>query len=82
MRCRRRSAFARLVLRGWFGSAILGVGCRPFLLSLQLLVASGLFGAVALGALKTIVRFAHQYSPDDFELRPRAPFVNASRSFR
>jgi hypothetical protein len=29
-------------------------------LPLELLVASGLFGAVALGTLKAIIRFAHQ----------------------
>jgi hypothetical protein len=42
------------------------------LLSLQLLVVSSFFGAIALGTLKAIIRFAHQQSPDDFELRPRA----------
>ena len=39
---------------------VLGPGRRPFLLPLQLLVVSGLFRAVALGTLKTIIRFAHQ----------------------
>jgi len=34
------------------------------------------FSAVALGTLKAIIRFAHQQSPGDFELRPRATFVN------
>src|SRR5262252_9338547 len=73
-----RLDFARLVLRRRFGSAVLGPGRRPFLLPLQLLVVSGLFRAVALGALKAIIRFAHQQSPDDFELRARGPFVNGS----
>jgi hypothetical protein len=48
----RRSAFARLVLRGRFGSTVVGAGRRPFLLPLQLLVVFGLFRAVALGTLK------------------------------
>src|SRR6516165_5809849 len=78
MRHRRRSAFARLVFCRWFGSAIFGGGRCPFLLSLQLLVVSRLFSAVALGTLKAIIRFAHQQSPDDFELRPLRPFVNGS----
>jgi|SRR6516162_4636475 len=69
---RRPLAFAQLVLRGWFGSVILGVGRRPFLLSPQLLVVSGLFSAVTLGTLKAIIRFAHKQSPDDFQLRPGA----------
>jgi hypothetical protein len=73
----RRSGFARLVFRGWFGSAILGVGRCPLLLSLQLLVVSSFFGAITLGTLEAIIRFAHQQSPDDFELRPRAPFIDA-----
>jgi hypothetical protein len=37
------------------------------LLSLQLFVGSGLFGAVALGTFKAIIRFAHQRTPDDLE---------------
>jgi hypothetical protein len=36
------------------------------LLPLQLFVVSGLFGAVALGTLKAIIRFTHQQTPDDF----------------
>src|SRR5215472_13006675 len=72
----RRSGFARLVLSGRFGRADVGAGHRPFLLPLQLLVGFGLFGPVALSTLKTIIRFAHQQSPDDFELRSRAPFVD------
>src|SRR6516164_8777959 len=67
---RRPLAFAQLVLRGWFGSVILGVGRRPFLLSPQLLVVSGLFSAVTLGTLKAIIRFAHKQSPDDFRCSP------------
>src|ERR1700756_934071 len=54
IRHRRRSAFARLVLRGRFGSTVVEADRRPFLLPLQLLVASGLFGAVARGTLKAI----------------------------
>jgi len=72
----RRSGFARLVLSGRFGRADVGAGHRPFLLPLQLLVGFGLFGPVALSTLKTIIRFAHQQSPDDFELRSRAPLVD------
>jgi len=72
----RRSGFARLLLSGRFGRANVGAGHRPFLLPLQLLVGFGLFGPVALSTLKTIIRFAHQQSPDDFELRSRAPFVD------
>jgi hypothetical protein len=60
MRYRRRSAFAKLVLGSWFGRTILSAGRRPFLLSLQLFVVFGLFSAIALGTLKTIIRFAHQ----------------------
>jgi hypothetical protein len=46
------------------------------LLSLQLLVVSSFFGSIALGTLKAIIRFAHQQSPDHFELLPRAPFID------
>src|SRR6516165_11190103 len=81
-----RSGFARLVLRGRFRSTVVGAGRRPFLLSLQLLVVSGLFGAVAFGTLKAIIRFAHQQTPGDLERSlassPRALFRRAaSRSF-
>src|SRR5438034_4218453 len=62
-RRRHRSALAGLLLRGRLGSAVLGAGRGPFLLSLQLLALSGLFGAVALGTLVTIIRFAHQQTP-------------------
>src|SRR6266436_531702 len=64
-RRRHRSALAGLLLRGRFGSAVLGAGRGPFLLPLQLLVLSGLFGAVALVTLVTIIRFAHQQTPGD-----------------
>jgi hypothetical protein len=60
MQSRRRSAFARLILRVWFGSVILSMGRRPLLLSLQLFVVSGLFSAIAFGTLKAIIWFAHQ----------------------
>src|SRR5215469_4312494 len=62
----RRSGFARLVFRDRFGGAVVGAGRRPFLLSLQFLLVSGLFRAVALGTLKAIIRFAHQWTPGDF----------------
>src|SRR6266436_7019431 len=62
---RHRSAHAGLLLRGRLGSAVLGAGRGTFLLSLQLLALSGLFGAVALGTLVTIIRFAHQQTPGD-----------------
>jgi hypothetical protein len=67
MQCPRRSVFARLILREWFASVILSTGRRPVLLSLQLFIVSGLFGAIALGTLKAIIRFAHQQTPGDFE---------------
>src|SRR5439155_16220076 len=57
---RHRSAFARLVLRGRFGSGVVDAGRGPLLLPLQLLVLSGLLGAVALGTLVAVIRFAHQ----------------------
>src|SRR6266850_6898731 len=62
---RHRSAFARLILRGRFGSGVVGTGRGPLLLSLKLLVLSGLFGAVALGTLIAVIRFAHQQTPGD-----------------
>src|SRR5215472_7100224 len=63
----RRSAFAWLVLRSWFGSAVVGAGRGPFLPPLQLLVIFGLFCAVALGTLEAIIRFAHQQTPGNFQ---------------
>jgi hypothetical protein len=56
----RRSGFGRLRLRNRFGSVVVGSRRRSFLLSLQLFVVSCLFGAVALGTLKAIIRFTHQ----------------------
>ena len=44
----------------FLGSAVLGASRGPFLLPLQLLVLSGLLGAVALGTLIAIIRFAHR----------------------
>jgi hypothetical protein len=75
VRHRRRSGLVRLVLRGRFGGAVVGAGHRLFLLSLQLLVVSSLFGAVALGTLKAIIRFTHQQTPDDLQRVETRPIL-------
>jgi hypothetical protein len=43
-----------LVLRGRFASAVVGAGCGPFLLPLQLLIVSGLLARFAVSTLKAI----------------------------
>src|SRR5262249_20918649 len=72
---RRRSGLAWLVLRGRFGSALFGAGHRLFLLSLQLPVVSSLLGAVALGALKAIIRFTHQQTPGNMQRVKTRPIL-------
>src|SRR5215469_17468766 len=79
----RRSRFARLVLRGRFGSAVVGAARGPFLPPLQLLVVFDLFDAVALGTLKAIIRFAHQQTPGDLQrvkTRPSPAILCGSRT--
>ena len=83
-----RSGFARLVLRGRFRGTVVGAGRRPFLLSLQLLVVSGRFGAIAGRTLKadnsvcassdSRLLAAPQDAPfpGNFLLRPHAPIFD------
>jgi hypothetical protein len=71
----RRSGFGRLRLRSRLGSVVVGSRRRPFLLSLQLFVVSCLFGAVALGTLKAIIRFTHQQDSWRLAARREATLV-------
>ena len=52
-----------LVLRGRSASAVVGTGCGPFLLPLQLLIVFGLLARSPSGRSKRIIRFAHPQTP-------------------
>ena len=56
-----------LVLRGRFASAIVGTGCGPFLLPLQLLIVSGLLARSPSARSKRLIRFSHQHTSGDFQ---------------